>query len=638
MTKPISKPFTLDESHINPEADREAIHQLSVLVKNLTGVQLNERHSLMVSSRLTKRISELGLPSMNAYLDYLKVNSASEVQKLVGLLTTHHTFFFREFSHFEFISQKALPQLISIARARADKKIRVWSAACSKGQEVYSLAMYLDFHLKKMDPSIGFEILGTDVDVESVEYAKNGVYLRSELSEAPLTLLGDHWVRGSGDIQDYVKARKSLRERCQFQPLNLLDLKPGAFPTARFDLIFCRNVFIYFETAHIHSITQELLSRLNPEGFLFVGLSESLSGQKLPIESLGPSVYQHPKKSTAPKATSPKANNPAAVIPTRGEKTPIRVVCVDDSPSILTLMKQILSQDSQFQCVGTASDGIEAAQKIAELKPDVVTLDIHMPRQNGIEYLEKNYRSGHPPVVMVTSVSRDNSDLAGKALDFGAADYVEKPGLSNLMDRGEEIRNKLQCAVLYANDATRTTLQLDHSFQRHSILKHPENKLRMICFPLSAREKIKSLFKELSGQQPPTLLIIEGAGDAQAGLIDSLSKEFQKSVHLYDPTQVTLKSGEMYCISPQELEKIAASSKKYHAVSILVYGEVSKKTAQSLLAFHGAQLIVEDQSSRAGTKLLVDVASDLIPATSFAYHSHEFFCDYDQGSETKKAA
>jgi len=200
---------------------------ISILIRERTGVHLEARHHTMIDSRLRSRINSLGLASLEEYVSYLDEHLEQELEDLVSLLTTHHTFFFREYGHFEFLAAK-LPTLVAEVGARDDKTIRVWSAASSRGQEMYSLAMFLDYHLKTFysHTGVSYSILGTDVDAESVERAKNGVYPRNELKEVPLNFLGDHWARGTGEIENFVKAKKSLKDKLEFRVGNLLEISP----------------------------------------------------------------------------------------------------------------------------------------------------------------------------------------------------------------------------------------------------------------------------------------------------------------------------------------------------------------------------------------------------------------------------
>jgi chemotaxis protein methyltransferase CheR len=622
---------------------KDPISQLGQLAQELTGVQMSEKHREMIKSRLQKRLTELSLPSLDAYLAYFHANRTSETPKFIGLLTTHHTYFFREFSHFEFMLQKSLPALLPILQKRSDRTLRIWSAACSRGQEVYSLAMFLDLHLKKLDPNLKYEILGTDIDPESVEIAKNGVYQFSELKEVPLSLMGSHWVRGTGAIASFAKAKASLRSNCRFQPMNLLKIDNDIQKAKKFDIIFCRNVFIYFNQEQIRSISQELLKCLDPAGYFFIGISESLMQLGLPVQSFGPSVYQYKTAATKVEAVLPgrqanpiPARAPAVVLP----PPLIRVVCVDDSPVILTLLKQVLSRDHGFDIVGTAANGLEAAERIRDLKPDAVTLDIHMPLATGIEYLEKNFKTGHAPVVMVTSVTRENSDLAGRALSLGASDYVEKPALSNLAERGDEIRTKVRCAFMAGQMAAPVKLGLDQSFQKQSVVANLDEKLRIVAIALSHRPQLKKLFAELTGAQPPCLIFVDGAKDALEALTPILNKECGVKIQYAEVLPSALKPGEVWLMDfsthAQAAAKTLAPNKK---ISILVYGEVSKGSAEKLAAFPGAQLLLADLGRGRGAEALMEIASDVVLPTSFAYLSNEYFANtLNQVDQRKKAA
>lgn len=618
MTDPMDSTLTGEEER--------AIAEINGIVAGLTGVQLNERHFAMVASRLRRRLTELGLGSIPEYLTYLRSHSISENPKLVGLLTTHHTYFFREFSHFDHIKNNIFPSFVTELKKRADKKLKIWAVACSRGQEVYSLAMYLDLHLRKAHPDLSFSILGTDVDPTSIEIARNGVYLRSDLKEAPLSLTANHWVKGTGDIDAYVKARQSLRGYCEFEVGNLLELREGSHPKGPFDIIFCRNVFIYFNNEQIKQFTEQLLHRLTASGHLFIGTSESLVGLKLPIENAGPSIYRR-KTTEAPSRTT-RVERPAEATPPAPAPRPIRVLCVDDSPSILTLLKRILSADHGFEVVGTAANGLEAEQQVKALNPDLVTLDIHMPEQTGIEYLEKNYRAGHPPVVMVTSVSRENADLAGTALRLGATDYVEKPALSQLERSSEEIRNKLNCAYLDSKAKTpQRDLTLDKSFERKVKILNPDRKLLIAHLPLSARSKIKNLIRELRSYSPPAIfLLVEGAKDALPKIAELLTSEIGVPILYSQSLPDTPRPSEIYLLDFLSVIKpLIDKTSNHFQVELLIYGDVSASTAKEYSHFRKARIILEDLGSAKGSKGLMPQAFEVVPTTSFAYLTLEYF-------------
>lgn len=627
------------------------LFEIAHVITEITGNQFSEKHRSMLENRLKKRALDLNLVGLDEYLEYFKHNRDAEVKQLVSLLTTHHTFFFREFNHFEYLEEKVLPELVLIAKARPDKKITIWSAACSRGHEVYSLGMFLDFYLKKMAPDLTFEILGTDIDPESVAFAKNGVYSRKEIKEAPLIYLADHWARGTGPIANFVKVKTPLRTKTRWDVFNLLKFPQGFHEM--FDIIFCRNVFIYFNGEQIRQSSNDLMKHLHPHGHFFVGISESLNGLGLNLTSVGPSIYRHPSQGTTTTAPVKKAS-PNTVIngstsgikpnltlvkdskltaemkvvrpPTANSapafKDVLRVLCVDDSPSIQTLMKKILATEDGFEVVGTANNGIEAQTKVKELKPDVMTLDIHMPQQTGIEYLLSNFKGDHPPVIMVSSVSREESDLAIKALSLGASDYVEKPALNNLPEIGDEIRRKLRSAyrnqVQYKN---KVDLTLDESFKKATQLSHPDRCIRVIFGTLSDKKRIASLIHDLGRNQPPTFIFLDAKNVTDAQLTKDFS--FNCKVISEWPDKAPVDS---FFIAEANsiLGKVSAQAKGL-PVSILVFGEVNGKLDGLIREWRTHQVLLEDLGSkRNGKNPLKTIATDVVPATSFAYMSCEF--------------
>jgi chemotaxis protein methyltransferase CheR len=518
--------------------------------------------------------------------------------------------------------KEGLPSIVKLIKKRGDKTLRVWSAACSRGQEVYSLSMFLNFHLKLIDPTLNYTILGTDIDSESVSIAENGVYNRTEIKEVPLNYLGSNWAQGSGDIANFVKAKPTIRTPCRFETVNLIQTLDSQLGHTPFDIIFCRNVFIYFNSDQITKVAKHFLKALSPNGLLFVGISETLNGLNLPISTLGPSIYTHRKSPQA--EIGPTVTAAASAIP-----SVLRVMCVDDSPSIHSLMKQVLKKEEGFEIVATAMNGLEASKKLKEFKVDLVTLDIHMPEQTGVEYLERNFSPGHPPVVMVSSVSRDDTSLAFKALQLGASDYVEKPALSNMTERGEEIRIKLRSAYLNHKSRTGSAPELDPSFKKLSSIKNPDSKVRIIVASYVHLKKLKLFFRELTGPQPPTYLLVEGMENA----LDGLTKELQSAVHgrIEWKESISSKDKSDQVIVMDFKRGFDSLPKLYEGVptSILIFGEVSKHSSQKLLTWSKAQFLLEDLGGKIGAQILTQVAADIVPITSFAYLSCAYFSDQE---------
>ena len=603
---------------------------VSEMVSKLSGIQLGERQQSMVQSRFSKHLSELGLRE-DEYLDYFHVNESSETQALISLLTTHHTYFFREYSHFEYLESTAFPELIKNIRKREDKTLRIWSAACSRGQEVYSLAMCAHLYLSKNAPDIKFEILGSDIDEKSVQIAKNGVYLHDEIKEVPLPYIANHWARGTGEISAYAKVKKELKNCCTFQQENLFQISEG-LKNKKFDIIFCRNVFIYFDQNQIQKLAKMLLGSLTTGGHLFVGISETLRGLRLPVVSPGPSIYLN-QADQIEKTQTKLANAPST---TPQQPAIIRVLCVDDSPSILALLKKGLTKEYGFEVVGVAINGIDAKEKIRVLKPDVITMDIHMPEQGGLEYLEENFGPGHPPVMMVSSVSRENADLAMKAMRLGAVDYVEKPSLPNMAERSEEIRTKLKIA--YKNKTNTNTKPevavVDREFESKTKtqMQNTEQKIRMIFAQKEDLEKLRYFLKNQIGIQPPTVILLENDY--------TFPEKFMQEYRL-----AQLKSGgealtknQVYVGNLAQCSAQIVSKHVNKQASVVLFGANSTATARVALSWHKRQLLVEDLSKdpiKKHLSVITRVASDVVPYTSFPYMSNEYLNSEDKsGSKT----
>ncbi len=622
-------------AHAVVSRPEDVLSRICSEVTRITGVQLGEKQSHMVESRLQKRMHELGLREWADYFDYFEAHTADETEKLISILTTHHTFFFREFSHFEYLEKTFLPAFLPEVMARPDKTLKIWSAASSRGHEAYSLAMFLEHYKKTRNASFNYKIYGSDVDSESVKIASNGVYHRRDIKEVPLAYLADHWIRGTGDIADFVKIKNSIKGNCEFFTLNLITSSAYA-KLPEYDVIFCRNVFIYFTPEQIKEITQNLLKKLSKNGALFVGISETLQGLGLPIDTQGPSIYQFKKEksASAPAATAntrspnlkvvspaPTAQTSAPIAPA----TPLRVVCVDDSPVILTLMKSIFVEAEGFKIVGTAANGIEADKAIREHKPDFVTLDIHMPEMTGIEYLEKFFKPGHPPVVMVSSVSRENTDLAVRALKLGASDYVEKPALNQLKERAEEIRLKARMAF-QSRSQTISLNALDQAFSK-SYEKIPDaiNKCRGLFLTLSDRSKAKILLEEMVKDEVPIVLLIEGVQSQLEQTAQVCSELFGRKVEALVAAKKLPKNG-IFVADVKSAFRGFGTHYKGPQFSLMVLGVPSKPVVTEVNAFSGIQILLEESDSAKARHPLADRASDLFPFTSFPALSREYLC------------
>lgn len=591
------------------------IDKVSAIVHKITGNRLGDKQAYMVETRIKKRMLELGIKEAPDYLKYIDQHLENESGILVGLITTHHTFFFREFTHFEILKKK-LPELVLQAKKRGDKALKIWSAACSRGHEVYSLAMFFDYYLQEIDPSMSFKILGTDIDVESVRVASNGVYHQNEIKEIPMNFLGNSWAKGTGDISMYAKVRSTLKSKCEFKAGNLLKVDE-VVNKEKFDVIFCRNVFIYFEPAQIEQITKALMNHLYADGIFFSGISEPLSGLKLDVHSIGPSAYML-------KAAGPSISNVLPMpLPILQVSSPeiLKVMCVDDSPSILTLLKKVLTKEQGFEVVVTAINGKDAMEKLKTHKVDLMTLDIHMPEMDGVSYLEKNFNKSHPPVIIISSASRNDSEVAMKALKLGASDYIEKPALSNLEERGEEVRTKLR-SVFQERNRKAAISSFDKENQQQFVISNAEIKMRVMLASISDLPRLKAFFSNLDKSQPSTFVFFEGHGDILEAIAKEHSKDFKQELVYFDKLDMKIEPNKIYFADFKS--HFSNISKKYgnYPCSILVFGNVSAHAGKLVAQWKNVQILLEDLGDKSNkTHPLMAYSTDVVPATSFAYMS-----------------
>ena len=271
--------------------DDDIFQKLSSVICKIIGMEVKPTNSKMIRSKISQRAKEAGFTSLSEYFEFYKLNRSVETKSLISVLTTHHTFFFRESGQFEFI-KKNFDVLIKNLKSQGRTTINIWSVAASEGQEIYSLAMFFDYHLKAYGGKFTYKIWGTDVDESCIQIAKNGVYFKKDLYKVPSHYLSSHWQSGKAHLQNYVKVKSSLKDKCTFGVLNLLELESKAPKNERFDYIFCRNVFIYFSQPVMEKIFKGLSDRLYDTGYIMLGISESVEGKKLMMENLGNSVYR----------------------------------------------------------------------------------------------------------------------------------------------------------------------------------------------------------------------------------------------------------------------------------------------------------------------------------------------------------
>lgn len=250
------------------------------LIHRLTGISLSSVKKVLLVGRLAKRLDHHGCASFGDYYHLLASGRCpDELQRFVDLLTTNETYFFREPQHFDFLRERILLDHY------AAEPFRVWSAACSSGEEPYSIAMVLAEHLAGVD----WEVFATDISTRVLAQAEAGVYPLERAHGIPPALLRKYCLKGVRAQSGKLQVIAPLRERVRFAQLNLM--RPIE-SVGRFDVIFLRNVMIYFDAPTKRRVVENLLPSLKPDGCFIVGHSESLTGVTDLLRPLRPTIYR----------------------------------------------------------------------------------------------------------------------------------------------------------------------------------------------------------------------------------------------------------------------------------------------------------------------------------------------------------
>jgi chemotaxis protein methyltransferase CheR len=259
---------------------RADFEYITGLLHDHTGIRLAPGKEALVSGRLDKRIRTLGLGGYGDYVRLLRERGNEvELHQMINLLTTNETFFFREAQHFDYLRREVFP------KQPAGRLLRLWSAASSTGEEAYTAAMVLADTL----PGGSWEIVGTDISTRVVEGARAGLYPVAAAERIPQPLLRRFGLRGRDEYEGLMTVTRELRSRVRFHCLNLI----GDFrQLGRFDVIMLRNVMIYFDLKTKIDLVLRLQQMLQPDGYLIIGLSESLTGISSTLRMVQPSIYE----------------------------------------------------------------------------------------------------------------------------------------------------------------------------------------------------------------------------------------------------------------------------------------------------------------------------------------------------------
>lgn len=257
----------VSETKISPEQFKK----LSRIVYQESGIVLNEQKYNLLVARLSKRMRLTKISSVSDYIQEIS-NNPDEFIAFIDAVTTNHTFFFRENKHCEYI----------IKTLDNKKPLKIWSAASSSGEEAFSLAVQL------MANSFSFNIHASDVSDSMLALGQRGIYPKDKVKTVPPSILYTYFQRGKGKWKGHVKVKPEVQQHVKFEKFNLVS--GTHFDT--FDIIFCRNVMIYFDTPTRQKVVSSLCRALNPGGYFFVGMSESLTGLEHNLTTVLPSGYK----------------------------------------------------------------------------------------------------------------------------------------------------------------------------------------------------------------------------------------------------------------------------------------------------------------------------------------------------------
>lgn len=260
------------------------------LVYERSRINLGPDKRELVTARLGKRLRATQIATIGDYCRYLKSpEAAEELSHLIDAISTNHTFFFREAAHFDFVRTQIVPEMQRRRATERWPRFYAWSAACSSGEEPYSLAITLNEELGNAWP---WQIECTDISHRILERARNAIYRDDVVAKMPKATVQSYFQKGIGPQAGNYRVRSELRARLSFHQLNLLEGEPPF--REPFHVIFCRNVMIYFDRSTQEELVARLSRRLVPGGYLLVGHSESLTGIKHALQMVRPATYRRP--------------------------------------------------------------------------------------------------------------------------------------------------------------------------------------------------------------------------------------------------------------------------------------------------------------------------------------------------------
>lgn len=265
-------------------------HRLAKYIEGELGIRMPDSKKVMIESRLQKRMRHFKLGSFREYVDFVfsPQGKESELINMIDAVTTNKTDFFREADHFDFLIETIVPETERRFGSGLAKPFSVWSAGCSTGEEPYTIAMVLEEYREK-EPRFSYRIFASDLSTQVLAKAQAGVYDAEKAEVVPLSYKKKYMLKGKDPQSGLVRMKPELRARLSFARINFMDEHYQADDS--FDVVFCRNVIIYFERKIQELILGRLCSHVRPGGYLVLGHSETLTGMNVPLRSVAPTIY-----------------------------------------------------------------------------------------------------------------------------------------------------------------------------------------------------------------------------------------------------------------------------------------------------------------------------------------------------------
>ncbi len=270
--------------------NQESFDTLKDFIERKLGIKIPQSKQIMLESRLAKRVRILGLNSYEEYCSFVfgPEGAKGEIQKLIDAVTTNETDFFRESSHYDLLADQILPDLIN---DQGQREINIWSVAAATGQEAYTLAMVMENFIQS-HKGITYRILATDISDTALNIGETGIYTEHQAKKIPSKDKKAFCMQSKDPSLKSIRFKPYIRAKIQFRHLNLMDAN---FQIKReYHIVFCRNVFIYFEHSTQVKVLKNVYEHLAPGGYLFMGHSENISSARMDLQSIAAATYRKP--------------------------------------------------------------------------------------------------------------------------------------------------------------------------------------------------------------------------------------------------------------------------------------------------------------------------------------------------------